>query len=1141
MKFLKNSIIISILITSFICQEKIVDDNIAEIKFYIPKIEEQTVSILLKNQFSNNSQFSFVLVEDKNSDNSLLEKLDNETFLFSLINDKIENINYEIKNYSLNGEIFLYEEVEYSKFSNPKYLLIRIFSCENEDNTCVFSKTKKIFLENLKKDEQEDKEFGVTNIEEFTEYKITRNEFIFSYDYKSYLNEIGNIYIYITIPKTNDDIEGEFQVINPLIQNFTFKYRAAETISLAKGKHVVSNGKYYFIFKDSVGLSFFIHNTMRFLPLDKINNYILDADTLSLEDEGLLYFTMNLEKEKYIHQKWSLGNLYLYSIDNKTIEKQNLNVNLTHLINKGKYLYIMDLTGNDNGYYLSINTNHYLIDLEPNKEIKIEKGKTVFYDDPTIVAVVDASKYSPLYLVSDSQYISYISCEESMDIKDIIKNTTNGNTYLDSHIKKIDEISKGMCEQAYYNIKLQTTRFELVTEVYEVSISKNFVFQQNNTIAFTVIGKGYNLIISNKTNMRWIDKMESDYVDIIFNNKKIQFILKPDDNNQTNLEINILENKNNINIETLTNQEISKRIEYKNNKKEIKYYINLSNNKYLINHFDYIGKLEFYISKDDINGNNLEEILKSNDINLKLFVKLTENKFYVDSKKILAIIKENNIYSELLMAPLIHSIMIDNSNFKYLVNNKKYFLNSYMKIILEENSEAKIKVFDLNNNDIFTIDKNNPIFENINHNKTLFLKSDKDTYINNFHEIGENSKNFEHANIYNKSLLIIFSSDCQNNQLKYSSDIGFINYSSFNSDWKELKNSHTLISFHENSEIKFQKDEKYITYMECNDNNKLIGTNSGFYENSIKNEGSYLIGNNKDIYFNASLDSVKSNIFYQIIECNQDDNSKNELLTSLDDRNLEKLEINNHFIISVKKVEFFFKVKEQFIFNFYRTNYRLEYYNRMKKNESANFAISYVSKNKLKLDISPPYENFDFDIYFFMIINNKTEAINATINPFKNKCYMKELIDNEKINSNKENIIIKKIEYKFSKLNNNIIETPNLEIDSLIYYNILASGKIYENLEEYIFYTEQNHTIKESDFPKEPEPGPGPGTEPEPEPEPEEENNSIDVGAIIGIIFGIIIIIAITIIVVIKLKNKYYYSINVESLNKGNFALMSEI
>ena len=120
------------------------------------------------------------------------------------------------------------------------------------------------------------------------------------------------------------------------------------------------NQKYEYPPETILSHSFFIHNTMRFLPLDKINNYILDADTLSLEDEGLLYFTMNLEKEKYIHQKWSLGNLYLYSIDNKTIEKQKQYVNLTHLINKGKYLYIMDLTGNDNGYYLSINTNHYL-------------------------------------------------------------------------------------------------------------------------------------------------------------------------------------------------------------------------------------------------------------------------------------------------------------------------------------------------------------------------------------------------------------------------------------------------------------------------------------------------------------------------------------------------------------------------------------------------------------------------------------------------------------------------------------------------------------------------------------------------------------------------------------------------------------
>ena len=134
--------------------------------------------------------------------------------------------------------------------------------------------------------------------------------------------------------------------------------------------------------------------------------------------------------------------------------------------------------------------------------------------------------------------------------------------------------------------------------------------------------------------------MENDFVNVLISNEQIQFKVKNNDEEETNLRIRIFDNENNIIINNLTNKEISEKIIYNNEKNEIKYYINLSKNKYVINHFNYIGKLEFYISKEEINENNIEEILKTDkSINLDFFYKVMEDKFDLGKNKILAIKK----------------------------------------------------------------------------------------------------------------------------------------------------------------------------------------------------------------------------------------------------------------------------------------------------------------------------------------------------------------------------------------------------------------------------------------------------------------------------------------------------------------------
>ena len=128
---------------------------------------------------------------------------------------------------------------------------------------------------------------------------------------------------------------------------------------------------------------------------------------------------------------------------------------------------------------------------------------------------------------------------------------------------------------------------------------------------------------------------------------------------------------------------------------------------------------------------------------------------------------------------------------------------------------------------------------------------------------------------------------------------------------------------------------------------------------------------------------------------------------------------------------------------------------------------------------------------------------------------MKKLINNDQNKLIDENIFIKKIEYKNSEIINNIIETPNLEKGFSIYYNIFGSGKVFGDVEEYLFYTEQNHIIIDSDFPS--------------------DNPSIygglSIGAIIGIVIGGIALISIIIVFMI-LKFRKKDSMDLENVNK---------
>ena len=1073
------------------------------IKFYIPKIENRKISILLFNDnFDLNTEYSFLIIEDKNKDDDLMNKIDNECFLFSLINKEVKDVNYEIVVESVYQGQFLYKEIEYTKFANSKYLLVKIYSCKNEKDICVFSKTQRIYLENL--ENNNDEEIGITKIEEFTEYKVTTQDYIFSYDYKNYLNTLEDIFIYITSPTTDKYYVGELEVINPNLQNFNFKYRYTETIPLIKNQHIISNGRYYFIFRNCSGVSFYLHNTIHFFPLNKINNYISETDHLISNGNGLIYFTLTLEEDKYIYLEWNTGRLYLYSITDKTTERKSVQLFNADKIKKGSYILILDYGKNSNGYHFMINTNRYLIDLEKNKKIKVEMG-TQNILQPTVAAVVNLSKYdNELYLVSDSKYANIISCEQSMDIESIIENGRYGSLYLDTHIKRIDEINQEKCDPPYYNIKLYTSRFELVTDIYDITTSQNITLKNNETAAFTVRGNGYKLVLSDQENMKWLDKMQTEFVNTIISSEQIQFKVNPMSNLETNLRIKIIENEYNISIDTLTNNEISTRIRYNDDKIQINYYINLSKNKFLINHFNYLGKLELYISKDEMNENIIEEMLKTNDVDMNLFNPVTQNTFELANNRILAIKKEKNVFSELLMTPLIHDFTIEHTSSKYLTADRNYYIFSNVTILLEENSNSIIKVYDINNTLIGSIENNNPIFENKNYNKTLYLKSDKNTIIYIYYHIKENSRNI--INNKKDNVLILFSSDCEYNKLKYCFDNGFENYMPFNLDLKDLEYPQIFINSFDINETTIQKGTYHITYIECE--NKLLNSHSDFYENSTLNEGSYLIEKNRNIYMNSPFGNKKRNLFYQIFECNQNNYTNNEFYVSIDGLALEKLNNNTSSFMKVySQIELYLKAKEEFIFNYYKSDSSEDDYNNLEKNSNPHFNISYNSRNEIKIEILPNYKSIDFDFYFFMYLDRENKPTNS---PLSNKCRMKKLIPSNNGILNADNIIAKKIEYKKGKIINNVINTPELKTGEIMHSNILGIGKIFPDIEEYIFYDEQSHRIEDSDFSN-------------------EENEGLSGWAIFGIVIGLVALILLGVLLLHKIRKKNNGDIEVDN------------
>ena len=132
---------------------------------------------------------------------------------------------------------------------------------------------------------------------------------------------------------------------------------------------------------------------------------------------------------------------------------------------------------------------------------------------------------------------------------------------------------------------------------------------------------------------------------------------------------------------------------------------------------------------------------------------------------------------------------------------------------------------------------------------------------------------------------------------------------------------------------------------------------------------------------------------------------------------------------------------------------------------------------------------------------------------------MKKLIPLNNVTLNTENIIVEKIEYKDGKIINNIVNTSELITGEFMHSNILGIGKIFEDVEEYLFYEEQTHRIEDSDFPD----------------KQDEEKSWV----IFGIVMGVIVLVLLDVVLFYKLSKKKK-NINLEDDNEKEPIILEE-
>ena len=1034
------------------------------INFYIPQVTNDTIDLLIQNiKYNEEFNYKIIIIEENNGEDDLLNKLNNPCYFFQFYenNFNLSEYNYTIINTDYKNDYFFYEKINIINFN--KNIYIKILSYSEKYKTVFYSKAKKIYIENIKQDNYNNEsknEVDYTILDENKEYSINNNEYIFKYNLKkNHLNNIPTIFLkYYNTYQSNNNLT-ELEIINPLYNMENYKLKTSGELTLNSDNILEDYGEYYFIFRNCLGIKFYIHNTINIFSLDdKTKNYLSNSDYKATE--SIMYFSLKLLEDKYIYIGTSCD-LYFYSKTKNEVYKIFKNKKLGYgKVLKDEY-FIFNFYDNcePNSQTLAIISDYYYIDNEIPISTEInsmEMSSILLSGTRQIIVDLKSYKDKPYIILGNTNNHKYY-CSESKDIEYIVRNEQSYNILkLDSHIIDLSNID---CpnNKTYIIIKFSNTIFELIFDYNIVEENQDtLIYEGEKTIVYNIKtnknSSYYIFAFSNYENLQDLNKTNIDYSKVLFNVSNNYIIkLHQIKNDHTELKIRFYEIDDNIEITSIKENELSDLFYLDFDKSKIIYYINLLKKDVLYYHYNILGETEVFLLKENIQLNHIliDKIIKEKIINEELFDYQESNKIIIKPYQILAIKYNVTKLVQYLYMSSIYQDFVMNNPVKYIKAYKKYILKKERGIVLDPESDSQIKLLTYNNSIYHIFDKNNTnkTYENLEEN--LCLQSDKDTIIylfyrnKQYYSVTKCDKNF----FENK---ILYFDDWQR-EIYY--DYSFNqNYKSRPLLLNEMEPISTNFKFYYNPFNKNISLDIYF-YIYTNMYHKvysLMNLNPGL--NRLKDDDKYM---SQNIYNNEKL-----NLYYQYITCEAIDNEKSEMHLYI---------YRSWTFILYNTFGNFFRYKEHSIYTIFFgydqkqkgiLNYILTEYEETdeESNNYYNFNLKMNIKDELLIEILPIDKNKEFDYYLVYTITNGTSTeINNLLN---NICFNLDLIeyDNnstffiEKItlrgNSSYQNVIINMTEYNLTK-------------GDIIYMNILVKGIILDKFEKIYNYSTKYYEIQE--------------------------------------------------------------------------------
>ena len=1058
-------------------QEKYYWSYSNKINVYIPEVNETHISLLINTNIkSDDLNYKIVIIEENEEGENILNKLNNPCYFFQLF-DKDYDLSSEYNNMiiyaSSNKDYFIFEEIDISKFNKNKNLYVKILYYSEKNKIVSYSKAKKIYIENIDKinnykEIENTDNFGTDVIYDNKEYSINNNEYIFKYNIKR--NHLGVFpMLFLTYYNTNglNNVQAELEIINPLLQNITYKLGNASQITLNKEMIFKDYGDYYFIFRNSLGIKFFIHNTINKFPLNESPFYYSNSSDLATD--SIMYFSLKLNQKKkvFINTRCTL---YFYSKTEKKIIYTLSNEIIDYL--PDDYIIINNYENClSRSHEIIINTELFLIgnEIPLSKEIvSAEFSSLYYYHRFTKRIVVELNSYERRpYIILENYNSHFYKCSQNLNFDNFFSDYSNIDTNF--HIINLTNIS---CpeDEPYIEILFSNTVFELFMDNRFVQENKDFTIEPSNeTIVFDIKPlnntKKYIFIFSNYENLQDLNKTKNDRTRIIFDKSNYyQFKLKPSENIQNKIKIRMYDFRKDIEINTIKENELSDLYISHENNITFKYYINLLKHNAFLSLYDLSGEIEVYLSKDDIyiDDDVIEKIFSSNNISENIFSLEKKNDLIIKPYQIVAIRYNSRIIGHYFYISSLYQDFTINNPIKFIKANNKYLLKKGIIIHLPSKIDVTIKLSTYDYKKNYIINKTCNTFENLDDN--LIIESDKDTIIYLYYKRSTASdlKEIAYKRDYPKNLILLLN-------YKYINFYYEIFYDyTINSNYQSKTNLNKLLT--RDRYIKF-----YYPYN--NNNNSLLdvefyvysSTESNFYHQKDLNYG-YNLLKTGDKYFMSQViynNIIKKNLFYQYIKCNGNNDNNEELYIISNNNYKNKLSCTLGSYINYdvnEEIYFIYNLKNDAIFNFYFSEYDQEPYS---KNTRPEYKIYFASRNEIIIEILPMFK--DKDTEHFIIITIQNEEIDDRLTFLDNICYDKELIDDYKTNYNynQTNILItSKILSGINSQNVTLNSTEKLEVDKIIYMNIFVEENISEDLNNYLIYNAKVYQIKETDLPE---------------------------------------------------------------------------